>query len=100
MCPRTYVHKYRAQGRPLQPQTGDEGNEGNEGNDGRRRERGGTTGDEGNEENGEKRQKNAKAKEKAKAVSEAYALLPNIYVFVGFATKHIYITRLCFFPSA
>ena len=60
----------------------------------------GTTGDEGNEENGEKREKNAKTKEKAKAVSEAYAPLPNIYVFVGFATKHIYITRLCFFPSA
>ena len=73
MCPRTYVHKYRAQGRPLQPPTGDE-------------------------ENGEKREKNAKTKEKAKAVSEACAPLTNIYVFVGFATKHIYITRLCFFP--
>ena len=49
----------------------------------------GTTGDEENEE---KREKNAKTKEKAKAVSEACAPLPNIYVFVGFATKHIYIT--------
>ena len=59
-----------------------------------------TRGTTGNEENGEKREKNAKTKEKAKAVSEAYTPLPNIYVFVGFATKHIYITRLCFFPSA
>jgi len=31
MCPRTYWHKYRAQGRPLQPPTGDEGNEGKRG---------------------------------------------------------------------